>query len=204
MWCFRITVRGFGYAYEMDKSDKSRLRRLWKIASLACVTALSVGACAEEPPFFIPGTATLPACDEPPAFDVSGLWSDSGVVTIDSTGCSDAQLGETLIACPLTWELEQSGNDVGILVDEEYIINGRLCGDTLYLEGGWWLPVQDEGECTYEDDSAEEVGIQQGGSTLVLMEVPNGPAPPRLVASGILDVRGPCEASYDTILERFR
>ena len=41
---------------------------------------------------------------------------------------------------------DQDGNDVTILVDEEYRIEGRLCGNQLYLRGGWWLPVEDEDE----------------------------------------------------------
>jgi hypothetical protein len=93
------------------------------------------------------------------------------------------------------------GQDIEILVDNEYTILGRLCGVMLHLEGGWWLPVEDEGECTYDDDSAEEVGIQMAGSTLVVMddELSVG----GLVATGTLQVRGSCEAAYDMTLTRF-
>ena len=144
----------------------------------------------------------LPNCEEPPAFDLSNsAWGDGGVVTIESTGCGDTQPGDELIACSLVWEMTPDGSDLEILVDEEYIIRARLCGAQLYLEGGWWLPVQDEGECTYEDDTGEEVGIQMGGSTLTVSD----PAQePMLIATGTLSVQGPCAASFATELRQFR
>jgi hypothetical protein len=66
----------------------------------------------------------------------------------------------------------QDGNGVTIVVDTEYRIEGRLCADQLYLRGGWWLPVVDEslGYCTYEDDSADEVGIESEGNVLTVAE----------------------------------
>lgn len=149
------------------------------------------------PPYFIPGSATLPACTEAPAFDLNGSrWSDSGTVTIGTAGCLDAQPGEKIDSCPLSWDMTQEGSDVEILVDEEYRINGRLCGSTFHLEGGWWLPVVDTdvGSCTYEDDSAAEVGIEMGGSSLAVTEV---------TMTGTLSVRGPCTGSYDVTFQRF-
>jgi hypothetical protein len=95
--------------------------------------------------------------------------------------------------------MTQNGSDIEILVDNEYRILGRLCGEELYLEGGWWLPVEDAGMCTYDDDSAEEVGIQEGGNVLT---VTNQPMQSGLVASGTLLVQGPCAASYAVTLEQ--
>jgi len=161
----------------------------------------SMISCGDEPPYFIPGSATLPSCAEPPAFDLNdSMWGDGGQVTIETTGCNNAQPGEEFESCSLTWAMTQTGQDIEILVDNEYRILGRLCGDMLHLEGGWWLPVQDEGMCTYEEDSAAEVGIQVEGSTLVVVddEINAG-----LIATGTLQVRGPCEAAYDMMLTRF-
>lgn len=161
----------------------------------------SMISCVDEPPYFIPGSATLPSCTEPPAFDLDGsMWGDNGQVTIKTTGCIGAQPEEVFESCSLTWVMTQTGQDIEIIVDEEYRILGRLCDDMLHLEGGWWLPVQDEGQCTHEDDSAAEVGIQMGGSTLVVMDEERGTG---LIATGILQVGGPCEADYDMTLRRF-
>jgi hypothetical protein len=159
----------------------------------------SMISCVDEPPYFIPGSATLPSCTEPPAFNLEGSWSDGGQVTIETTGCDAAQPGGVFESCPLEWVMTQAGQDIEILVDYEYIILGRLCGNALHLEGGWWLPVKDEGEC-YEEDSAAEVGIQMGSSTLVVMVEERGTD---LIATGILQVGGPCEAAYDIVLRRF-
>jgi hypothetical protein len=74
------------------------------------------------------------------------------------------------------------------VVDTEYRLEGRLCGEELYLRGGWWLPVQDQGSCTYEDDSAEEVGIQAEGNVLTV-------APDEM--NGTLVVQGRCAAEYE-------
>lgn len=170
-------------------------------AAGALLLASMISCGGQGPPYFIQGTATLPDCVDPPAFDLSGSWSDSGLVTIETNGCDGAQPGEELQSCALTWVMTQTGQDIEIIVDDEYRIDGRLCGDILHLEGGWWLPVQDEMMCTYEEDSAAEVGIQTGGSTLVVVddEFQGG-----LVATGTLQVRGPCEAAYDVTLFRFR
>jgi len=168
---------------------------------LGALVLVALISCGEEPPYFIPGSATLPSCTEPPAFDLNGsTWGDTGKVTIETAGCDGAQPGEVFDSCLLDWVMTQTGQDIEILVDNEYTILGRLCGDTLHLEGGWWLPVEDEGECTYDEDSAEEVGIQMAGSTLVVMddEFLGG-----LVATGTLQVRGSCEGAYDMTLTRF-
>jgi hypothetical protein len=99
-----------------------------------------------------------------------------------------------LTVCALQWRFTQTGNDVDILVDNEYRVDGRICGDTLHLRGGWWLPTEDEGfGCTYEEDTAEEVGIQAEGNTLTLVDG-------QLV--GTLVVRGGCSASYDATFSR--
>ena len=172
---------------------------VWKIASILTLAAL-VSCSADEGPYFIPGSATLPSCTESPAFDLSGGWSDNGTVSIRTAGCDDAQPGSEFRSCALTWEMTQTESDVDILVDNEYEILGRLCGAELHLEGGWWLPVEDAGECTYEEDSAAEVGIQMGGSTLTVAEDQFG----SLAATGILEVGGPCEAMYEVTLSRFR
>lgn len=169
--------------------------------ALGALLVITMASCGDNPPYFIAGSATLPSCAEPPAFDVDGsMWGDGGLVTIETVGCDGALPGEVFQSCPLTWAMTQTGQDIEILVDEEYTILGRLCGDTLHLEGGWWLPVQDEMMCTYEEDSAAEVGIQMGGSTLVIVddEVMGG-----LVATGTLQVRGPCDAAFDMTLFRF-
>ncbi|MDJ0790244.1 MAG: hypothetical protein QNK05_25915 [Myxococcota bacterium] len=170
-------------------------------ALLALFLMALLGCGRNEGPWFIPGSAELPDCDDPPAFDLDGTtWFDTGEVEIQTAGCSDAMPGDTFDVCALSWEMtvtEPGGNDVRILVDNEYRILGRLCGATLYLEGGWWLPVEDEGLCTYDEDSAEEVGIEDGGSTLNVTSGLGG-----LEATGVLIVRGACEATYDMTLRQ--
>ncbi|MEM7136958.1 MAG: hypothetical protein AAF500_10290 [Myxococcota bacterium] len=171
----------------------------------AAVVLLS---CQPGPPYFIPGSATLPACDQAAAFDLEGTWFDSGVVTVESEGCDGAPAGATFDVCPLNWEFEPALDENGapivgdytVLVDNEYIIEARLCDATLYLEGGWWLPVEDEGQCTYEDDSAEEVGIQMGGSSLAVSDPDQEPL---LVAEGTLEVQGACAGSVAIRLRQF-
>lgn len=161
---------------------------------LSFCSLLAVWGC-EEDLYFIPGTGTLPGCDEAPLTDLSGsLWFDQGTVTVESDGCTGASSGDEFQSCALNWSFSQDGNDVSIVVDEEYRLEGRLCGDQLSLRGGWWLPVvdEDEGFCTYEDDSAEEVGIQAGGNVLTVST-----DPPQM--TGTLSVQGRCAASYDVI-----
>jgi hypothetical protein len=159
---------------------------------VACIL-VGLGSCAEQV-FFIPGTGTLPDCDEAPITSLDGSsWYDGGTVTILTAGCEDAMPDDTFIACALDWVFEQDGNDVSILVDTEYRIQGRLCGDQLYLRGGWWLPVEDAGFCTYEEDSAEEVGVEQEGNVLTVSSAG---------MSGTLLVQGACRAEYEVIFER--
>jgi hypothetical protein len=151
-----------------------------------------IAACAEEV-FFIPGTGTLPDCNEAPITNLeASTWHDAGTVTILTAGCEDAMPDDTLTACPLKWVFEQEGNEVSILVDGEYRIQGRLCGDQLYLRGGWWLPVEDAGFCTYEEDSAEEVGIEREGNVLTVSS--SG-------MSGTLVVQGACRAAYEVTFQ---
>lgn len=162
------------------------------LASICMVLALA--GCKEDL-YFIPGTGTLPDCDESPATNLDGsLWFDQGTVKILSEGCAGAEPNDTFMSCALNWAFTQDGNDVGIIVDEEYQLEGRLCGDKLYLRGGWWLPVEDEGFCTYEDDSADEVGIQAEGNVLTYSPA-DGQNPQQM--TGVLRVQGSCAGEYD-------
>lgn len=151
---------------------------------------IGFGACAAEDPLFIPGSATLPDCSEPPAVDLDGSeWFDQGPVTIDSAGCEvdGASAGATFAACALNWDFTQRGGEVSIVVDDEYRLEGRLCGDQLHLRGGWWLPVADAGQCTYDDDSAMAAGIEAAGSALTVTAQ-------RM--TGTLSLRAACAATY--------
>lgn len=185
----------------------------WRTIKLGALLVVAT-SCSGSAPYSIPGSATLPACEEAPAFDLTGTWFDSGVVTVSTTGCDGAPAGATFSACSLGWEFEPtldgSGRpiegDFTILVDNEYLIDTRLCGTTLYFEGGWWLPVAEpDGACLYEEDSAEEVGIQMGGSTLevVLESAINPAAEPLLIAEGTLSVQGACAGTYEIVLDQF-
>ncbi|MBW2405070.1 MAG: hypothetical protein JRF42_15005 [Deltaproteobacteria bacterium] len=151
----------------------------------ACIV-IALGACKEDL-YFIPGTGTLPECDEAPSSELDGtLWFDQG------------EPNATFMSCALNWAFTQEGNDLSIVVDEEYRLEGRLCGDQLHLRGGWWLPVVDEdvGYCTYEDDSADEVGIMAEGN--VLTYVPSdGETPAQM--TGMLVVQGSCRAEYEVM-----
>jgi len=109
-------------------------------------------------------------------------------------------------SCALDWAFTQDGNDVTIVVDREYRIDGRLCGDQLYLRGGWWLPVVDEdvGSCTYEDDSAEEVGILEEGNVLTVLlnaPLPDNPNANGTYMTGTLQVQGRCAGQYEVIFQ---
>lgn len=157
---------------------------------------LLLQACSSGDPAFIKGTATLPQCNEAPVTSLDGThWYDNGTVTILDAGCAGTSVGEKLTACALDWVFSQSGNEVEIVVDGEYRIKGRLCGDQLHLQGGWWLPVMDtdSGGCTYDEDSAEEVGILAGGNTLTVTAQQ---------LSGTLTVQGSCRASYAVTFSR--
>lgn len=176
----------------------SRLVQLCSRVFVAAVVLVGVHSCAQGPPYFIPGSATLPNCTDAPAFDLNNTeWADMGTVTITSEGCAGAMPNEMIASCSLNWVMTAEGSEVDILVDNEYEIKGRLCGTTLHLEGGWWLPVVDTdiNQCTYEDDSAEEVGIEMGGSSLTVAE---------MEMSGTLSVRGPCTATYEVMFVRIR
>jgi len=141
---------------------------------------------------FIPGTGQLPdGCDEPPITNLDGtLWFDQGTVKILSEGCADAMPDDEFEACALNWAFTQTGNDLSIVVDKEYRLEGRLCGDQLSLRGGWWLPVVDEDGFCYEDDSAEEVGIQAEGNVATVF-------PEEEQMRGSLVVQGQCGAEYE-------
>jgi hypothetical protein len=148
--------------------------------------------------YFIPGTATLPDCDDAPIADLDNtLWFDQGNVTIRSDGCPGAVPDQEFQSCVLNWAFSQNGNELNIVVDEEYRLEGRLCGDQLYLRGGWWLPVRDEEGFCYEDDSAEEVGIQAEGNVLRVW-----PGDQQL--TGTLAVQGRCAAEYEVTFEPVR
>lgn len=171
-------------------------------ATLVALALLLAGCgITDGPPWHIPGTAELPQCTEPPAFDLDGAaFSDVGIVTIQSAGCAESQPGQIFASCPLAWVFREVGSDLEIMVDGEYRIEARLCGDQLHLRGGWWLPVEDEGFCTYEEDSAEEVGIMAGGSTLTISEEPLSGSH---TAVGVLSLEGPCRATYDVTMSQF-
>ena len=52
---------------------------------------IALGACKEEL-YFIPGTGTLPECDEAPSANLDGTtWFDQGTVTILTSGCLGAE-----------------------------------------------------------------------------------------------------------------
>jgi len=160
------------------------------------VLLLLLGACSSEQVSFIQGTATLPDCDDPPITDLDNThWYDNGTISILDAGCPDTAAGDELRVCGLDWLFSQTGNEVEISVDGEYRIAGRICGEQLHLQGGWWLPVvdTDTGGCTYDEDSAEEVAIQAGGNVLKVAEQE---------MSGTLAVQGSCRASYSVIFRR--
>ncbi len=154
--------------------------------SIAC----TLGSCGEDV-YFIPGTGTLPDCNEPPVTNLDGtLWFDQGTVSITSSGCADYAPGTKLDSCGENWRFTQEGNEIDILVDE-YQVKGRLCGDQLHLEGGWWLSVFDEmNQCNYEEGDGDDVGIQSEGNVLTV-------APADEEMSGTLVVQGQCAIEYE-------
>jgi hypothetical protein len=167
-----------------------------------CVCLLfAVVSCNKEEIYFIPGTGTLPDCDEAPATDLDGAcWFDSGVITIGSLGCQEAMPEDTFTVCGLAWSFTQTGNDVTIIVDGEYQIDGRLCGDQLSLRGGWWLLVEDADMCDYQDEeSADEVSIQEPNVLTYIPASPDTGGQPQL--TGTLAVQGSCSADYDVVLQ---
>jgi len=138
----------------------------------------------------IAGTGELPDCTEPAAANLSGRWFHNGQLEVLSEGCADAPVGTQLPLCSLDWIIDQKGSELDIVVDEEYRILGRLCGPTLHLKGGWWLPVEDPPfGCTYEDDSAAEVVIEAEGNTLEVQSTGE--------LRGALVVRSQCTGRVD-------
>lgn len=191
------------------------MRTAIPIALSILVTLSSFGCGGDGGPYSISGSAKLPDCAEPPDFNLDGTrWYDQqgGSVLIKTAGCvkDGVQLepGDELFSCPLTWVFSQTGSDIEILIDNEYTMKGRLCGSELHLEGGWWLwveNVEDPNQVScieWDDDSGEEVGIEEGGSTLIVEEVPSPfpDEPPGHLATGTLKVKGPCEADYEITL----
>jgi hypothetical protein len=170
-----------------------------------CIVA-ALGGCKEEL-YFIAGTGTLPNCTEAAVTNLDGTeWYDNGTVTIRTAGCEGAMPDDEFRVCGLDWVLTQDGNDVTLVVDEEYRIEGRLCGDPvlgdqLFLRGGWWLPVVDEdvGGCTYEDDSAEEVAIMAEGNVLAVAQ---SQMTGKLQMTGTLRVQGNCSADYEATFDQ--
>ncbi|MGB5695216.1 MAG: hypothetical protein WBM46_06165 [Polyangiales bacterium] len=167
---------------------------------IACTGIVLALASCGNGVYFVPGTATLPECTEAPVTNLDGTqWYDNGTVTILTAGCQEAMPDDVFESCALDWVFTQDGNDVTIVVDNEYRIEGRLCGGELYLRGGWWLPVRDNGLCTYEEDSADEVGIQAEGSVLTVAE---NPMLSDYEMTGTLSVQGSCNALYEVVLNR--
>jgi hypothetical protein len=165
---------------------------------IACICIMAaLGSCKEELAF-IPGTGTLPSCDDMPVTDLDGtLWFNQGPVTILTEGCRDYVPEDMLSSCAENWAFTQDGNDISIVVDE-YRLNGRLCGDQLYLEGGWWLSVADEqGACWYEDDDGDDMGIQKEGNVLTV-------DPAEQTMTGQLVLQGSCRVDYDATLQPLR
>jgi hypothetical protein len=179
------------YIMKSRLASRRWLKHLAGLAACVCI-AVAAGSCGSEDVQFISGTGTLPDCSEAPLVNLDDtLWFDSGIVLVRTAGCQDSSPGDTLTACPLNWSFSQQGNDVTIIVDEEYRIDGRICDNKLHLRGGWWLPVEDGGSCTYDDDSAAEMGIQAEGNVLT---VKLG----QII--GKLHLHGRCDVEYDITL----
>jgi len=71
--------------------------------------------CSEEL-YFIPGTGSLPDCNEAPIADLSNtLWFDHGTVTIRREGCAGAMPNDEFQSCALNWAFTQDGNEVSIV-----------------------------------------------------------------------------------------
>ena len=161
-----------------------------------CLCALFALAGCKDPAF-IPGTATLPDCDEPPIVDLDDtVWFNQGPATVLTAGCLDVAPDTTFDSCPENWNFTQDGNQVDIVVDV-YRVKGRFCGDQLYLEGGWWLSVTDEnGRCSYGDDDGDEFGMQADGNVLTYTAAtPENGGVAEL--TGVLLLEGSCAVSYD-------
>lgn len=152
---------------------------------------VSLGSCSPDT-YFISGTGQLPdSCDEPAITNLDGtVWFNQGPVTIKTSGCADLEPETTLESCAENWSFSQDGNDIDIIVDE-YRVKGLLCGDQLYLEGGWWLSVEDElGQCWYEDEDGDDVAIQAEGNVVTVV-------PDEERMTGTLVVQGQCTVEYE-------
>jgi hypothetical protein len=159
-----------------------------------CICILiALGSCKDEI-HFIPGTGALSECNEAPSTNLDGTtWSDGGLVTVRSPGC-DVTPGVPFRPCRLYWAFRQNGNDVTIIVDGEYRIEGRHCGDELHLRGGWWLPLQVGFDvCQSRDDLAGEVSIQSEGNVLRVSA---------MEMTGTLAVQGGCALDYEVTFQR--
>ncbi|MBW1907009.1 MAG: hypothetical protein JRF55_16690 [Deltaproteobacteria bacterium] len=167
---------------------------------IACICIMAaLGSCKEELSF-IAGTGALPDCNDTP-IDLKGKYwfNDDGPVTIRTDGCLDAVPEDMFTSCAENWVLTQDGNDVSIVVDE-YRINGRLCGDQLHLEGGWWLSVKDDqGHCWYEDDDGDDMSIEKDGNVLTFTPADD---PNDDTMTGLLVLKGSCDVDYEVTLRR--
>ena len=167
---------------------------------LACICAVvALGSCKD--PAFIPGTGTLPDCNEPPVTDLNDtVWFNTGPATVLTAGCLDVEADTEFKSCPEDWAFKQDGNEIDIIVDE-YRVNGRFCGDKLYLEGGWWLSAANErGGCDYGDDDGDEFGIQAEGN--VLTYTASNPENFGFAEmTGVLRLEGNCSVTYDATFQ---
>jgi len=153
-----------------------------------CICGLLALGSRNDEPSFIPGTGALPDCDEAPLANLDGtIWSDRGLVTIRSLGC-DVTPGVPFEACGFYWSFKQDGNDVRIIVDDQYRIEGRLCGDELHLRGGWRLPLELGLVCGSRPDLAGEVSIQANGNVARVLSATE--------MKGTLIVQGSCSLAY--------
>ena len=160
------------------------------VASVCSLIAL--GSCNDDV-YFIPGTGEVPECNETPVANLEGtVWTDRGLVTIRGPGC-DVTPGVPFRPCGVYWAFRQDGNEVTIIVDGEYRIEGRFCGDELHLRGGWWLQLQlGLAVCQSRDDLAGEVSIQAEGNVLRVSGTE---------MTGTLAVQGGCALEYEVALQ---
>ena len=175
----------------------------WVAYACIVIALIALGGCDKEEVYFIPGTGMLPDCNEAPVTNLDGTcWFDRGVVTIRSAGCREAMPDDMFTVCGLAWSFTQTGNDVTIIVDGEYRIDGKLCDDQLHLRGGWWLLVEDAGMCDYQDEeSADEVSIQSEGNVLTFIPASSPDTDPNPQMTGTLAVQGSCSADYDVVFQ---
>jgi len=170
---------------------------------LACACAVFALASCKDPAF-IPGTGTLPDCNEPPVTDLNDtVWFNTGPATVLTAGCLDVEPDTEFESCPENWAFKQDGNEIDIVVDE-YRVNGRFCGDKLYLEGGWWLSVRNErGGCDYGDEDGDEFGMQAGGNVLTYT-ASNPESSGFAELTGTLLLEGNCSVNYEATFQQVR